>query len=220
MRTLYHFRFSPFSRRVRLALSLKRLDVDLKEGRDEPAYFEEAKKLWPLRTVPVLVEADGRAIGDSTAIVHYLDEAYPEGPRLWPTNAEERWRALRTAQLVDGGLNTLIEMATRYGVCRDHAAWAGVAEAALAKVQGALNALGADADARGPRPVTEMGWSAADMFLFTMTVWLESVPERAKTSESVAKIASYPWSLPASLSRWADAFRERNDVLALGPAHQ
>jgi glutathione S-transferase len=218
MRTLYHFTLSPFSRRVRLALALKGLEVELKDGRADPAYFEEAKRHWPLRSVPVLVESDGQALGDSTAIVHYLDGAYPEGPRLWPTSREERRHALWTAQLVDGALNTLIDMATRYGACRDHAAWGEISAMMLGKTQGALTALGEDAQARGPRPVTSMGWCAADIFLFTMVVWLESVPERVKSSENIAKIASYPWSLPASLSRWADAFRERPDVLALGVA--
>jgi glutathione S-transferase len=215
MRTLYHFPTSPFSRRVRLALAHKRLEVTLKDARADAANFEEAKRVWPMKTVPVLVEPDGSALGDSTAIVHYLDAAYPEGPPLWPASAKERRAALWTAQLVDGALNTLIDMATRYGACRDHAEWPKIQDAALAKVQGALNALGADAAARGPRPVTDMGWCAPDIFLFTMTAWMESLPSRASTNENVAKIVSYPWALPASLSRWAEAFREREDVRRL-----
>jgi glutathione S-transferase len=220
MRTLYHFALSPFSRRVRLALALKGLEVTLKDGRADAANFEEAKKHWPLRAVPVLVEDGGRALGDSTAIVHYLDEAYAtnDRPRLWPTAGEERRRALWTGQLVDGALNTLIDMATRYGDLRDHAAWPPIQDAMMAKVQGALDALGAEAATRGPRPVTELGWSAADIYLFTMTIWLETAPERAKNNENLTKIVSFPWKLPASLSRWADGFRDRADVLALGPA--
>lgn len=44
MRTLYH------SRRVRLALAHKGLDVELRECRDDPAFAREARALAPFRT--------------------------------------------------------------------------------------------------------------------------------------------------------------------------
>ena len=43
-------------------------------------------------TVPVLV-LDGEAIGDSTAIIRRLEDAYPEPP-LHPSDPTERKRAL------------------------------------------------------------------------------------------------------------------------------
>ena len=87
MRTLYHFQYSPFSRRTRLALAHKGLDCELREPRETPAFLEEARKLVPFRTIPVLVDG-GQAMGDSTAIVHWLDRAYASGPRLWPTGED------------------------------------------------------------------------------------------------------------------------------------
>jgi hypothetical protein len=65
MRVLYHFARSPFSRRVRLALAHKGLTAELREARANPAFLEEARALSPLRTMPVLLEEDGHAIGDS-----------------------------------------------------------------------------------------------------------------------------------------------------------
>jgi glutathione S-transferase len=215
MRTLYHFPTSPFSRRARLALMHKGLEVTLKDARADDALRAEAQGLWALKTVPVLVEDDGHAIGDSTAIVHYLDEAYP-GPRLFPTEKSARLTALTIAQLVDGMLNTLVDVGTRYYPLRESSGWRGVQDTMLGRVSSALGALGERAAANGPKPFTQAGWCAPDIFLFTAVAWLESLPGRAATNANVAQIVSLPWSLPASLPRWADAFRARSDVMALG----
>jgi glutathione S-transferase len=59
-RVLYQFPLSPFSRRTRLALAHKSLSVELRDGRTSPELVDEARALVPLRTFPVLVEADGR----------------------------------------------------------------------------------------------------------------------------------------------------------------
>jgi hypothetical protein len=59
-------------------------------------------------------------------------------------------------------------------------------------------------------------WCAADMWLFTAVIWLDGLPARAASGfAAAAQIVALPWSLPASLLRWCDAFRERNDVRAL-----
>jgi glutathione S-transferase len=86
VRTLYHLWLSPFSRKVRVALKEKGLDVELK-----------VEKVWERRpeflsmnaagTVPVLVEDDGTAIADSGAICEYLEEVYPEKPLMADTPA-------------------------------------------------------------------------------------------------------------------------------------
>jgi glutathione S-transferase len=213
MRTLYHFPMSPFSRRTRLALALKGLDVRLIDAHDDGARLE-TKRLWATRTVPVLVEPDGRAIGDSIGIVHYLDEAYPDGPRIWPTGSA-RLDAIATASLVDYALNTIIDLGTRYYDLHRDAAWKKVQDELLGRAQSALDVLAQRARDRGPQPLTDAGWSGADMWLFTMVQWLEGLPERAPTRPNLAQVVSLPWSIPSGLSRWADAFREREDVLAL-----
>ena len=63
MRTLYHLPLSPFSRKVRLVLSEKRLPFDL---RAEKVWERRAEylELNPAGTVPTLVEDNGLVIPD------------------------------------------------------------------------------------------------------------------------------------------------------------
>jgi len=75
MRLLFHFQTSPFARRTRLALAHKGLSFELRDVRAQPELLEQVRRLTPLKTIPVLVEEDGRVLGDSTAISHYLDRA-------------------------------------------------------------------------------------------------------------------------------------------------
>jgi glutathione S-transferase len=87
MRILYHLPLSPFCRKVRLALSEKRIPVDLRVERVWERR-EEFLGMNPAGTVPVLQEANGLCITDSYAICEYLDEAYPDAPLLGRTLAE------------------------------------------------------------------------------------------------------------------------------------
>lgn len=93
MRTLYHFPLSPFCRKIRLALAEKRLEFTAVIERPWERR-EEFLHLNPAGTVPVLVEADGSAVPDSTLIVEYLEEAYP-GIALLPGTIAERVEARR-----------------------------------------------------------------------------------------------------------------------------
>jgi glutathione S-transferase len=213
-RTLYHFRFSPFSRRVRLALAHKGLDAELREARENPAWAEEARRLVPLRTIPVLVDGS-RAIGDSTAITHWLDAAYPQTPRLWP-GGEHAHDALQVAVLVDVVLNGVIDLGTRYYALREHTAWPAVKHELLGRAQIAADALGQRASELGSATVCKSGWSAADTALLTMTLWCEGWPQRASSSPNIAQLMTLGFRLPDALSRWADAHRSRPDVVALG----
>jgi glutathione S-transferase len=76
-RILYHYNASTFSRRARLALAHKEIDVLLRDPRADATFVGEAERLTPIRTLPVLVD-EGRVIADSGAIAMYLDLAYPE----------------------------------------------------------------------------------------------------------------------------------------------
>lgn len=214
MRTLYHFAVSPFSRRTRLALAHKGLEVELRDARATPAYMDEVRALNPLRTAPVLVD-EGRALADSGVITHYLDGAYPDLPALWPKERDARYAALAIAQLVDGALGTLVDVGTHYYALHGDAAWKKVTQEMVGRAQGALNALGDRVAAIGPRVLTDAGWCAADMWLYTAVAWLEGLPARASANSNVAQIVSLAWSVPASLSRWAEAHRLRADVRAL-----
>jgi len=87
MRYLHHIPLSPYSRKVRLVLSEKRLPFELrleKVWERRPAYLE----INPAGTVPTLIEDNGLAIPDSAVICEYLDEAYPDTALLGRTLAE------------------------------------------------------------------------------------------------------------------------------------
>ena len=87
MYKLYHFCLSPFSRKVRLVLAEKKIDVQLVEERywDGRADF---LRLNPAGKVPVL-KTDKMTLPESTAICEYLEETNPLPP-LMPTAPRKR----------------------------------------------------------------------------------------------------------------------------------
>ncbi|WP_342077521.1 glutathione S-transferase family protein [Yoonia sp. SS1-5] len=92
MNTLYHYPLSPFSRKVRLSLGEKKIEVGLVEER----YWEQDPDFLrrnPAAKVPVL-KMGGRTMADSTAICEYLEEAHPV-PALLPKDAVARYEARR-----------------------------------------------------------------------------------------------------------------------------
>lgn len=92
MNTLYHYPLSPFSRKVRLSLGEKKIEVVLVEER----YWEKDPDFLrrnPAGKVPVL-RMDGRTMSDSVAICEYIEEMYPT-PALLPKGPEARCEARR-----------------------------------------------------------------------------------------------------------------------------
>ncbi|KNC51336.1 maleylacetoacetate isomerase [Thecamonas trahens ATCC 50062] len=83
---MYSYWRSSCSYRVRIALAHKSLAytyhaVSLLAGEQtEDGYTE----LNPSKLLPALVLADGTVIGQSTAILEFLEEAYPDAPKLLP----------------------------------------------------------------------------------------------------------------------------------------
>lgn len=90
---LYTYFRSSAAYRVRIALNVKGLAHDqipihfLKNGGEhrQPAYLA----VNPQGLIPAL-EDHGQVIGQSMAIIEYLDEAYPETPRLLPADPMAR----------------------------------------------------------------------------------------------------------------------------------
>lgn len=90
MMKLYSYYRSSAAYRVRIALALKGvqteyLPVNLLKGENRSQDYGE---LNPQKLVPVL-EADGRRITQSLAILEYLEERFPE-PAILPKGAAER----------------------------------------------------------------------------------------------------------------------------------
>ena len=92
MNRLYHYPLSPFSRKVRLMLAEKRIEVELVEER----YWEPSPDFLrrnPAGKVPIL-RMGSRTMADSSAICEYLEETNPTPP-LMPPGPEERYEARR-----------------------------------------------------------------------------------------------------------------------------
>ena len=117
MSTLIHYTFANSSSayRTRIALNLKGLKVEeryvhlLREGgqQHDAAYAA----LNPQEIVPTLVD-DGNAIGQSLAIIEYLDETYPEPPLL-PRDPLGRARVRQVALAVACDIHPLNNLNVR-----------------------------------------------------------------------------------------------------------
>jgi glutathione S-transferase len=89
--TLYYVSGSPFSWRVYLALEHKQAEFSArlisfdKNEHKSPEFLA----ISPRHQVPVITD-DGFALYESSAIVEYLEERFPEGPSLFPGGQKER----------------------------------------------------------------------------------------------------------------------------------
>ena len=99
---LYHVALSPFSRKVRLVLGEKKIEVELAEER----YWEAGSELLrrnPAGRLPVL-RYEGRLMAESQAICEYLDETVPQPP-LIPSNPLDRYEVRRLCAWFDDKFN-------------------------------------------------------------------------------------------------------------------
>ena len=91
MRRLFHLLMSPRCRLARLALTEKRVPIELVAPDD------------PLAHLPVLID-DKRVITGLWAIIDHLEGAYPD-PALFPEDAVERAESLRLLDWLMGPFN-------------------------------------------------------------------------------------------------------------------
>jgi glutathione S-transferase len=212
---LFHFINSPFSRRVRLAFAHKGVEVELCEARENPQRHADLKARSPFVTVPVLVEDDGRVLGESASIVAYLDHAYPDRPRLWPGSADA-FVACEVQSLVDAALDSLTAAGNRFFKVSGDPAWKDVRAFETDRIERAFAVLAARVGSLGRPTIAASGWSAADIWLYTMVHWLEIMPARSANHAISRQILSLGWTLPPALVDWAHQHDDRPDVRALG----
>ena len=108
MNRLYHYPLSPYSRKVRLALGEKRIEVELVEER----YWEQDLDFLrrnPAGQVAVL-RLNGKTLADSQAICEYLEDTVPSPPLL-PQSPEGRYEVRRLCAWFDGKFH--IEVTTK-----------------------------------------------------------------------------------------------------------
>lgn len=105
---LYSFFNSSTSYRVRIALALKGLDYDyegvnIREQKNRDADY--INNINPSAAVPAL-DDDGFRLGQSLAIIDYLDQRYPE-PRLIPLEPELRARVLEFSSVISSDIHPI-----------------------------------------------------------------------------------------------------------------
>jgi maleylacetoacetate isomerase/maleylpyruvate isomerase len=102
---LYNYFRSSTSFRVRAALYLKGLDfeyrpVNLLKGEQ---HLPEYRSINPMGGVPALVHRE-KVISDSTAILEYLNEVFPE-PSLFPDDPYLRARVREVCEIVNSSMH-------------------------------------------------------------------------------------------------------------------
>jgi glutathione S-transferase len=105
MLTLYENAFSPFARKVRMALEHKGLQFEAIDGLRTDNQASLAK-VNPRREVPVLVDGDITVV-NSSHILQYLEEAYPQNPLL-PTALAARMRARHWERISDTLVDSIL----------------------------------------------------------------------------------------------------------------
>jgi glutathione S-transferase len=115
---LWHIPVSHYNEKVRWALDYKGIEH---ERRAPPpgAHMVAALALTRGRvaTFPLL-QLDGRAIGDSTAIIAALEERYPDPP-LYPSDDADRARAIELEDVFDEELGPHIRLLAWHELLRD-----------------------------------------------------------------------------------------------------
>lgn len=105
---LWQLQISHYNEKVRWALDYKRIPHTRRSMM--PGWHRVVcRRLAGIETSPVM-QIDGDAIGDSTAILHAIEERWPEPP-LMPANAAERERALELEDYFDEQLGPHIRRA-------------------------------------------------------------------------------------------------------------
>ena len=102
----YHGHGSPYSWPVWLALEHKAVPYQLKvlSFQNKETTKPEFVALNPRHTVPTIVD-DGYSLWESIAILEYLDECFPAGPKLYPGDAKARSRVRRLIREIEGHLD-------------------------------------------------------------------------------------------------------------------
>jgi glutathione S-transferase len=92
---------SPFVRRVAVSMNLLGIAFEHRNwsvGKD----FELIRQFNPLGRVPTLVQSDGEALIESTAILDFLDECAGADRALLPRSGKDRREALRILAIATG----------------------------------------------------------------------------------------------------------------------
>jgi maleylpyruvate isomerase len=108
---LYSYWRSSCSWRVRIALSIKKVDYEyvavhlVKDGGHQHA--QSYREHTPMSQVPTLELDNGTRLSQSMAIMEYLEEFRPERPSLLPKNILDRATVRCFAEIINSGIQPL-----------------------------------------------------------------------------------------------------------------
>jgi glutathione S-transferase len=118
---LYSENYSPFSAPVRIAIYAKALDIEIVAP---PGGLRSAQYhvINPLGTIPCLMLDDGTRLPESSAIMEYLEEKFPEPPLL-PASPEARAQVRLLQRIGELHITTqTVELAQRPDAAQDETA--------------------------------------------------------------------------------------------------
>ena len=201
MITLYDNPFSPFARKVRMALRWKQLpfeSIDALTLRELP----RLRGVNPRAEVPVLVDGD-LVVAQSAEIVAYLEDRYP-APALMPADPALRVKARAWQRIADTGLDAVIHDVSLWSWPTHHRTDAppvGLVEAGRRDLEEILARLEAALD---PRGFVCGQLSVADLALFphvsslkTLGVQLDAarLPNVARWNREMRSLPAVQWDL-------------------------
>lgn len=124
---LFYSASSPYSRKVRMVISLKALESTVDMRLTDPFTADtELAAVNPLGKVPALQLDDGSSLFDSRLLCRYLDSLH-ESWRLIPRQSEQAWRVWRWEALADGLIDASyhLVMERRRPVAQQSQEWLG-----------------------------------------------------------------------------------------------
>lgn len=228
---LWQLRFSHYNEKARWALDYKGIE-HVRRSSLPGLHVLRARRLYGGTTLPALV-LDGRAIGDSTAVIEAAERLRPE-PALYPADAAERRRALALEDHFDEKLGPHVRRALFYDVLPDRrfaadALTVDSAPAARAAYRMAMPLLapamrssmridGDGAEVGRARTVEALDRIEAELgpegYMVGGAFTVADLTAAALLSPLV-RPAQFPYRLP---DRWPEAFEAFRDSIADHPA--
>lgn len=191
----HHGHGSPYSWRVWLALEHKQVPYELRvlSFANKDTQKPEFVAINPRHVVPTIVD-DGFALWESVVILEYLDERFPDAPKLYPGDARERARIRRLIREAE-------EHIDRKGIdlITDELFWKEGAAPDMAKVEEWKGKVGEELagyarELRGDYLAGDAP-SAADFVLYPMIAYAKRItvrkPETRLTDTIPAKLAAW-----------------------------
>lgn len=112
---LYSYFRSSTSYRARIALNYKNLNYSMRyvhllnNGGEQ--HQGSYKKINPMSEVPTLVHGD-KIIGQSLAILIYLEDAFPQSKKIFPVDAFQKAKVWQICEIINSGMHPLMNLKT------------------------------------------------------------------------------------------------------------